>query len=126
MSSSDDAVLLGEAAPPVANGEPVFEAPWQSRVFAMARHLNEAGHFSWDEFRACLIAEIAAWEAAHPGEDYHYYDRFLEALQQLLEQKSLCTLADLGQRSREYAARPHGHDHHGHDHHGHDHHGHSH
>lgn len=109
MSDGDDALLLGAAAPPSANGEPVFDAPWQSRVFAMARRLNEQGHFTWDEFRACLIAEIAAWEAAHPGADYHYYDRFFAALLQLLERKSICSLAELGRRSREYAARPHEH-----------------
>ena len=111
MVTGDDEALLGSLAPPVANGEPVFDAPWQGRVFAMARHLNEQGHYSWDEFRACLIDEIADWEQAHPNSDYQYYDRFFAALQELLDRKSLCAAADMKERSNEFAARPSGHDH---------------
>ena len=40
-------------APPAANGEVVFEAPWQGRVFAMARLLAEGfrtgDHSGWIE-----------------------------------------------------------------------------
>ena len=46
------------AAPPRANGELVFAAPWESRVFGLAAALRERGLFSWDEFRAELIAAI--------------------------------------------------------------------
>lgn len=111
MAETDDAILRGPSAPPLANGEPVFEEPWQGRVFAMARHLNERGYFTWDEFRDCLIREIANWEAEHKGETYHYYDRFFAALQQLLVQKSLTAGEALQARALALAARPHGHDH---------------
>ena len=33
--------------PPMQNGEVVFEAPWQSRVFSMAVSLSEAKVFHW-------------------------------------------------------------------------------
>ena len=49
-----DGVLEGPAAPPAANGELVFEAPWQARLFGMAWSLCDAGLFEWDEFRAKL------------------------------------------------------------------------
>ena len=51
------------AAIPRRNGEPVFDEPWESRVFGMAVGLCERGRFAWEEFRARLIAEITAAEA---------------------------------------------------------------
>lgn len=82
---SFDASLTGAAAPPMANGELVFEAPWQGRAFGMASTLVDAGVISWDEFRVALIDCIAAWErTAPPGAAYGYYDRFLEALERVL------------------------------------------
>lgn len=112
MKAGGDEALIGEAAPPTANGELVFEAPWQSRVFGMARALCEGGYFDWDEFRAELIAQISDWEASHDSDaPYQYYDLFLAALVQLIERKSLCQDSDLVTRELEFAARPHGHDH---------------
>ena len=106
----------GPAAPPRSNGELVFAEPWESRAFGMAVSLHEQGLFAWDEFREQLIAEIAAWERTHPGArtaeaGYRYYDRWLAALEKLLAEKDLCAKADLDERARAYAARPHGHDH---------------
>ena len=60
----------GPEAPPMANGELVFEAPWQGRIFGMATHLAEQGVYAWDDFRARLIARIAAWE----GRSQREYD----------------------------------------------------
>lgn len=104
--------LEGRVAPPRANGELVFEAPWQGRVFGMARALCERGLYDWDEFRVCLIAAIDAWENDHGAdESYEYYDLFLRAFTALLEKKGLCFEAELSAKSSEFAARPHGHDH---------------
>lgn len=107
-----DRELMGEAAPPMANGELVFEAPWQSRVFGMARALCEQGHFDWEEFRVELIREIGEWEAAHGSDDsYEYYELFLAALTHLMDRKSICASADVSSRAEEFSHRPHGHDH---------------
>ena len=59
----------GELAYPRKNGEPVFEAPWQSRAFGMVVGLHKAGLYPWDEFKELLIDEIAAGPcaAARPG-----------------------------------------------------------
>ena len=108
MSAGDE--LTGALAPPMANGEVLFEAPWQGRVFGMARALAEAGVYDWDEFRARLIEEIAAWDRQPDGE-YRYYDHFLRALERLLLDKGLIGAEGLGDRVSAFAARPHGHDH---------------
>lgn len=103
--------LDGQIAPPMANGEVVFEAPWQSRVFGLARVLCEAGHYTWDEFRERLIANIADWESKHSGEAYPYFDCFLGALTDVLASTGLCEADVLEVREAEFKARPHGHDH---------------
>ena len=55
----------GPAAPPRRNGELVFDAPWESRLFGLTLALHRAGLFEWDEFRRLLIDEIETWERAH-------------------------------------------------------------
>ena len=102
--------LSGIAEPPMANGELVFEAPWQGRVFGMARALSEAGLYSWDEFREYLIEAIAERDREGEG-DYAYYDHFLAALEKLLADKKLVTPEPLQARCTEFLERPHGHDH---------------
>lgn len=109
MSALD---LTGAAAPPMQNGEVVFEAPWQGRVFGIANDLAARGAFAWDDFRACLIERIAAWErAAAPGEEYRYYECFLGALEIILVRRGLLAPDSIGAREAEYAARDDGHDH---------------
>ncbi|MEZ5559504.1 MAG: nitrile hydratase accessory protein [Pseudomonadales bacterium] len=102
--------LEGPLAPPMANGEVLFEAPWQGRVFGMARALCEAGLYTWDEFRAELIREIAHWDREPAGE-YRYYDHFQRALERLLARKGMLADAQLERRAELLRARPHGHDH---------------
>ena len=102
--------LEGAVAPPMANGDVIFEQPWQSRVFGMARVLCEQHQFEWNEFRDCLITRISAWEKTPTG-DYHYFDHFFSALTDVISQKGLCTTEEINKKSVELNARPHGHDH---------------
>lgn len=71
----------------------VFSAPWEARAFAIALKLSEAGHFTWDEFRQRLIAEVGASDKirARDGTSDHgeYYEHFLRALEKLLAEKHL-------------------------------------
>ena len=97
--------------PPMANGEVVFEAPWQSRVFAMAVSLHESGLFPWSEFQAQLIDVIARADARQDEGEYAYFDHFAAALQALLLEKGVLESAALEARTTEFAQRPHGHDH---------------
>lgn len=104
----------GPAAPPRRNGELVFHAPWESRIFGLTLVLCEQGHFGWDEFRERLIASIARAEtgqASAPGAPFPYYACWLEALEALLADRGLCRGEALLARERMLAARPPGHDH---------------
>ena len=69
--------MQGAAAAPRRNGELVFEAPWQGRVFGMALALVERLGLEWREFQQRLIAAIAADPEAS------YYDAWLAALEHL-------------------------------------------
>jgi nitrile hydratase accessory protein len=110
-----EAVLAweGPLSPPRRNGEIVFDALWESRVFGMTMTLYERGAFQWDEFRARLIEAIADWERAHHPDagGYRYWDCWLSAFERLLEAKGLCAPAALEARVADLAARPAGHDH---------------
>ncbi len=107
-SNTPDWAALPEAiAPPQANGELLFDAPWQGRAFGMVHSLVDAGQFSWDEFRDQLI--IALEQGAVGAE--RYYECFLQALEMTLVGRELVGQELVDARTAEFAARPHGHDH---------------
>ena len=85
------------AAIPRRNGEPVFNEPWESRVFGMAVGLCERGFYAWSEFQAGLIEEISAADGRN--EDSTYYDRFLRVLQRLIVAKSVCAAGEIERRA---------------------------
>ena len=98
--------------PPMQNGEVVFEAPWQSRVFGMAVSLSEQGVFAWSDFQAALIEAVAEWEAQHAdGAEYPYFEIFAQALQQVLIQLGVVELSALDKTAQALANLPHGYDH---------------
>ena len=103
----------GPGAPPRRNGELVFATLWESRLFGATMALHEAGLFAWDEFRARLIVEIAAFERAHGARDegFDYYACWLAAFERLVTEKGLCSAEELAARTDLLAARPPGHDH---------------
>ncbi|HZV49155.1 MAG TPA: nitrile hydratase accessory protein, partial [Candidatus Dormibacteraeota bacterium] len=74
-SRTPAAQMEGAAALPRRNGELVFEAPWQSRIFGATVAMHEAGLFEWREFQGRLIEEIARQDS----EDY--YRRWLTAFE---------------------------------------------
>lgn len=109
---TDEMPLTGSLEPPMANGEVLFEEPWQGRVFGMARLLCEQGRYEWDEFREALIQRVASWEASdRENEPYAYFDHFLGAFEDVLGDRELMNTDELAARQSEFAARPHGHDH---------------
>lgn len=100
--------LDGPAAPPRSNGELVFAEPWESRAFAMAVALHEAGRFTWPTFQAALIARIGAWQAGQP---WSYYEHWLAALEDVLASDGAVAAEEVAARAGRLAARPSGHDH---------------
>jgi nitrile hydratase accessory protein len=114
MREPADEVLdvQGPAAPPRRNGELVFQAPWESRLFGVTMALHRARVFAWEEFRQLLIAEVRAWEDdRRPGRNWSYYERWQAALETLLARKGICLADEVGERVASLADRPAGHDH---------------
>ena len=110
----------GPEALPRFNGELVFNAPWESRAFGVAIALHDAGAIDYEVFRSRLIAEIAENAREHgAGEDGGaYYERWLDALQQVLIEQEIVSEAELGERTADIAhAWAHDHDHDDHHHH---------
>lgn len=85
--------LAGATAVPRRNGELVFDAPWQGRIFAMAVALSEQGVLPWEEFRQALIREIAAAEVR--GGEFRYYHAWLAAFEGALAARGVLKVADL-------------------------------
>jgi nitrile hydratase accessory protein len=85
--------MAGAAALPRANGELVFEAPWQGRVLGMALALVEQRGLDWDDFRRRLIAAINA--------DPHrpYYESWTAALTELMVDAGVASLDEVDARA---------------------------
>jgi nitrile hydratase accessory protein len=90
----------GASSLPRKNGELVFDAAWEARVFGMTISMHEKQLFAWNEFRDELIAEIA--EADRAGSDASYYERWLEAFEHLLVAKGFVSHEELAARLKEF------------------------
>ena len=94
---------LGDSlAVPRKNGELVFEAPWEGRVFGMTVALSDGEVYPWNDFRDRLVAEITA--AEEHGDDSGYYERWLASFERLLLDSGVVTADELDARTAEYAA----------------------
>src|SRR4051812_22648766 len=87
----------GPAAPPRANGELVFEEPWQRRLFATTMALCDAGAITYGDFRQRLIDELDTT----PGP---YWWRWQDALEHLLADRCLFEPHDLAARVETFVA----------------------
>jgi nitrile hydratase accessory protein len=77
---------------------PVFRAPWEAEVFALALQLNERGLFTWTEWAATLGEEIRKAQAAgDPDTGETYYHHWLATLERIVAAKGL---ADAGLLAR--------------------------
>jgi nitrile hydratase accessory protein len=95
--------MEGPLSYPRRNGEPVFDAPWQSRAFGMVVGLHNAGLYPWDDFKALLINEISAGPCANaPPDSLEYYYQWVAAFMRLLEAKGILSADELTARSSEF------------------------
>jgi nitrile hydratase accessory protein len=85
-----DRALGAEVPLPRANGELVFEEPWQGRALGMGVVALQRAGIPWDEFRTHLAAAIAARPPA-AGESHAtaYYAAWLDALEAVLAEPAL-------------------------------------
>ena len=107
---------------PRSNGELVFDAPWQGRLFGLVVHMCQSGAFEWDEFKAHLIAVIDASGLDDICDPSVYYRQFGEAFSRLVAEKDFAAADLIDQRthleSERLSHNDHDHDHeHEHDHH---------
>ena len=83
-----------------ADADVAFTAPWELRAFALAVAAHREGHYEWPRFQSRLVEAVQGWESVHPDpgpDDWHYYERWLEALE--------AVAADLGLDTSELDAR---------------------
>ena len=105
-SSSLDADLEGPFSPPRDNGEIVFAAPWERRVFGLAVAACRSGVCDWETFRRRLISHIA------DDDQRPYWQSWAAALEDVLEDTGALTRGELDEHHRELLSRPAGFDHH--------------
>ena len=81
-----DRLLAGTAPLPRANGELVFEEPWQGRVLGMTVVALDRARIPWSEF-ANRLAESVQRHGYDPGEPAAaaYYAAWLEAFEATLQ-----------------------------------------
>ena len=93
-------LLGGKQSPPRHNGKLYFDSPWERRAFGLALALSKAGYFEWEEFQQRLIDAIAEWEAEHDLTDasWHYYERWLVALERVVQASTLVDAPEVAAR----------------------------
>lgn len=89
--------LTGPAAVPRQNGEIIFDAPWEARVFGAAVGLHESGHYEWSAFQHALIASIQNGDPETP-----YYESWLRALESLVVELDLVSKGEYDERVADY------------------------
>ncbi|WP_306143183.1 nitrile hydratase accessory protein [Roseibium sp. MMSF_3412] len=106
-----DALKSTPRLPLDEDGGPVFEAPWQARVFAMTVQAHESGMFEWTEWAEALGKELAK-DGDGSVETPGYYDRWLNAFETILRSKGVAGAGQLRELRQAWdaAARatPHG------------------
>ena len=90
----------GAGAPPRRNGELVFEAPWEGRVFGMAVALSDQHVYAWEEFQKSLIDEIA--RVGDEAGSARYYERWLASFERLLAEKGMVKPEELDDRTEAF------------------------
>jgi cobaltochelatase CobN len=99
-ASEIERVVAATAGVPRKNGELVFDAPWQARVFGMAVALSEESRYDWEEFRQELIRAVAETEARDGP--FEYYEAWLLAFERVLGRKGLVAPAELDERTYQF------------------------
>ncbi|MEM6432300.1 MAG: nitrile hydratase accessory protein [Cyanobacteria bacterium P01_D01_bin.115] len=98
-----------------AEDEPVFQAPWEAKAFAIVNQLAADRQYSWTEWNDQLVQEIATAESS-ATDSRTYYECWLQACEKLLIAKGLLDAPAIDQKvidlAQEIAAD---HDHLGHE-----------
>ncbi len=116
MSLHEDMVNVAAEVAPIPRGDdgvPVFREPWEAQAFAMTLALYDRGLFTWTEWAAALSAAIKQAQASGDCDDGStYYQHWLAAIEQLVNDKEIASEQALAERreawDRAAHATPHG------------------
>lgn len=104
MDTSHEIADLRELLAHYGTEDHVFTEPWQARAFALALALSERGVFSLRDFQAALIARITLFENSQCiAGTADYYTCWIEALDDVLAQRSVLPARRLSDVEREVA-----------------------
>lgn len=92
--SNDNFPLFAEE---LTEAEPVFQAPWEARAFAIVNQLANAQRYSWSEWTEQFVQEIAVAENKFKDTS-SYYERWVRACEQLLVTKGILEPLAIEQR----------------------------
>ncbi|MGI8753887.1 MAG: nitrile hydratase accessory protein [Acidimicrobiales bacterium] len=88
------------------DGEVAFETAWEIRAFALAVAAYEDGRYEWTEFQEALVDSIRRWEESGQPTPWRYYDRWLEALEEVLGRGGVVTATEVDERTAAVLTTP--------------------
>lgn len=105
MTVEDLREVLDAETTPTEDGDPVFDAAWQARIFGLSVSMRgEDGVFEWEAFQGRLAEEIAADEQSTATDlEADYYRQWLAAFERLLLEEGHLDREQLEQRAAEFA-----------------------
>jgi nitrile hydratase accessory protein len=89
-----------------------FNEPWELRAFAVAVAAYHRGLYDWSEFQLALIGSIRRWEGDPESAPWRYYERWLEALENVLSGTGVLTGSELDGQAAAVLATPRATNHH--------------
>lgn len=88
------------------NGAVSFETAWEIRAFALAVAAHQDGRYGWPEFQDALVDSITQWEQSGQPTPWRYYDRWLDALEEVLSRAGVVTHSEVEERTAAVLATP--------------------
>ena len=105
--------LLSELPGPGDDADQLaFNEPWELRAFAVAVAAYHRGLYDWSEFQLALIGSIRRWEGDPESAPWRYYERWLEALENVLSGTGVLTGSELDGQAAAVLATPRATNHH--------------
>jgi len=85
---------------------PLFDAPWQARIFALIVASVKQGHLPWKTFQIQLVKAITEKERGTSGDetvemDNGYFDCWLVAVEETLKHEGIIADEDIGRKIEE-------------------------
>lgn len=86
-----------------SENEPIFQAPWEAKAFAIVNQLAKTRRYSWSEWTEQFAQEISAAEN-ESTDTSSYYERWVRACEKLLITKGILEPLAVEQRIEQLEA----------------------